>query len=174
MALLSGVDGIATEEQKARLINGLLNDPDLHRTTISFTHYLFETYRMLGRMDKIYERLGLWFELNGLGFKTTLEMPEPSRSDCHGWGAHPIYHYFASILGIRPAAPGFATVSIEPQIGPLTHAKGRLVHPRGFITADLRVENGDLRGSIELPEGVTGTFRHGRRTLDLQPGKQEI
>ena len=171
MALLSGlVDG----EKRERLAANLVNDPDLHRTTISFTHYLFETYRLLGRMDKIFERLGLWFEMEGLGFKTTLEMPEPSRSDCHGWGAHPIYHYFASILGIRPASPGFHTVSIEPQLGPLTHAKGKLAHPKGFITADLRVENGALKGSIELPEGVSGTLKHGRYTIELVPGRQEI
>lgn len=175
MALLSGqLDDDMFGAYRDRIVQGLLNGPDLHRTTISFTHYLFETYRMLGRMDRIFERLGLWFDLEGLGFKTTLEMPEPSRSDCHGWGAHPIYHCFASILGIRPASPGFHTVSIEPQLGPLTRAKGKLPHPKGFITADLRVENGTLKGSIELPEGVTGTFKHGKVTIDLEPGRQEI
>ena len=156
------------------VVHGLLNDPNIERTTISFTHYLFETYRMLGRMDKIFERLGLWFELEKLGFKTTLEMPEPSRSDCHGWGAHPIYHCFASILGIRPASPGFNTVSIEPQLGPLTHAKGTLVHPKGEIEADFRVENGKLRGTVSLPEGVTGTLKYGRTTVELVAGRQEV
>lgn len=173
MALLSGLlDEFG--EKRERIVNRLLNDPDLHRTTISFTHYLFETYRMLGRMDKLFERLGLWFDFEKLGLKTTLEQPEPSRSDCHGWGAHPIYHYFASILGIRPASPGFATVRIEPQLGPLTHAMGKLVHPQGFITADLHMQGNELRGSIELPEGITGTFQHGRYTIELAPGRQEI
>jgi len=175
MALLSGILGsVATEEQMERLVNGLLSDPDLHRTTISFTHYLFETYRQLGRMDKIFERLGLWFELEKLGFKTTLEMPEPSRSDCHAWATHPIYHSFATILGIRPASAGFARVHIEPQLGPLTHAKGSLPHPKGFIKADFRMENGALRGSVELPEGMTGTLKYGRMTVELEPGLTEI
>lgn len=174
MALLSGqVDRLAPERRE-RMVSGLLNDPDLHRTTISFTHYLFETYRLLGRMDKVFERMQLWFDMEGLGFKTTLEMPEPSRSDCHGWGAHPIYHYFASILGIRPASPGFRTVSIEPQLGSLTHAKGKLPHPKGFINADLRIENGDLKGSIVLPEDITGTLKHGRYAIELVPGRQEL
>jgi|GEM_PF-6477576 len=60
------------------------------------------------------------------------------------------------------------------QLGPLTHAKGKLAHPKGFITADLRVENGALKGSIELPEGVSGTLKHGRYTIELVPGRQEI
>jgi hypothetical protein len=28
------------------------------------------------------------------------------RSDCHGWGAHLLYHHFASVMGMRPDAPG--------------------------------------------------------------------
>ena len=172
MALLSGF--FDDDYRGERIAHGLLNDPDLSRTTISFTHYLFETYRMLGRMDKLFERLGLWFELEKLGFKTTLEMPEPSRSDCHGWGAHPLYHCFASILGIRPSSPGFATVSIEPQLGPLTSAKGTLVHPKGEIEVDFRLEDGKLKGLISLPNGVTGTLKYGRTTVELEPGWQDI
>ncbi|MCB0149737.1 MAG: hypothetical protein KDE01_19095, partial [Caldilineaceae bacterium] len=84
----------------------------LTRTTIYFTHYLFETYRLLEQPAALFERLGLWFDLAAQGFKTTPEQPEPSRSDCHGWGAHPLYHFFATLLGIRPSAPGFGQVEI--------------------------------------------------------------
>lgn len=171
LAILSGQ---LSAGRRARISESLLSSPDLERTTISFTHYLFETYRLLGRMDKLFERLGLWFELEKLGFKTTLEMPEPSRSDCHAWATHPIYHAFATILGIRPASPGFATVRIEPQLGPLTYAKGSLPHPKGFITADFRVENGVLKGGVELPEGVTGTLKHEAIGLELHPGRQKL
>ena len=73
---------------------------------------MFETYAQLGRIDALFERLSLWFELPAQGFTTTPEMPEPTRSDCHAWGAHPLYHMFASLLGIRPAAPGFRSVTI--------------------------------------------------------------
>ena len=65
------------------------------------------------------DRMELWFNLIEQGFKTTPEAPEPTRSDCHGWGAHPLYHDFASLLGIdgknrRPAAFGFERVEIAP------------------------------------------------------------
>lgn len=156
------------------IANSLLSDPNIERTTVYFTYYLFETYRMLGRMDKFFERMSLWFNLKELDFKTTVEMPEPSRSDCHAWGAHPIYHYFASVLGIRPASPGFKTIRIEPQLGPLTQAKGTLVHPRGAIEVDLHMENTVPKGTITLPDEVTGTYHYGRATIDLVPGKQEI
>ncbi|MEZ4556023.1 MAG: hypothetical protein R2854_06150 [Caldilineaceae bacterium] len=107
----------------------LLSDPSLTRTTIYFTHYLFETYRLLDQPAALFERMGLWFELAAQGFKTTPEQPEPSRSDCHGWGAHPLYHYFATLLGIRPAGLGFDEVEIRPMPGDLTHLSGEMVHP---------------------------------------------
>ncbi|MEN6521660.1 MAG: alpha-L-rhamnosidase C-terminal domain-containing protein [Armatimonadota bacterium] len=151
LALLSGtVDG----SKRARMIEGLLTDPNLERTTIYFSHYLFETYRLIGRIDKLFERMGLWFGLKDQGFKTTLEMPEPSRSDCHAWGAHPVYHYFASVLGIRPASPGFKTVKIEPQLGHLTYAKGELAHPWGMIKVEFEQKDGGYSSNISLPDGV--------------------
>jgi alpha-L-rhamnosidase len=145
----------------------LLSDTDLARTTIYFTHYLFETYRRNSAMEMFFERLELWQDLVRLGFKTTVESPEPSRSDCHAWGAHPLWHYYASILGIRPASFGFETVDVRPQLGHLTHASGTMPHPKGVITVTIlqtlkenredRAEN-ELQGTIILPEGVIGNL----------------
>ena len=40
------------------------------------------------------------------------EIPDAgTRSDCHAWGAHPVFHFYATVLGIRPAAPGFRRVN---------------------------------------------------------------
>lgn len=171
LAILSHQIEPARQEQIAA---GLLTAPDLARTTIYFTHYLFETYRILGRIDALMERLGLWFELERLGFKTTFEEPEPSRSDCHAWGAHPLYHYFATILGIRPGTMGFNTVHIAPQLGSLTSASGKLVHPRGEIEVDFVNENNVLHGTIKLPVGLRGKFTHAGRTINLKEGAQTI
>ncbi len=154
LALLGGV---VDASRQPRVVERLFSDEDLARTTIYFSHYLFETCGLTGRMDVLFDRLKLWFGLKQQGFKTTLEMPEPTRSDCHAWGAHPMYHFLATILGIRPAAVGFRRVRIRPQLGPLTWATGTMVHPRGLIKMDLRQEEGKLRGHIELPPGVEGT-----------------
>ncbi len=171
LAILSGA---VTGAQYARTAQNLLQDPSLTRTTIYFNHYLFETYRQLNQPGAFFARMELWFGLPELGFKTTPEMPEPTRSDCHGWGAHPLYHYFASLLGIRPAAFGFESVEIAPMPGHLASLAGEMVHPRGRIQADLRFEAGRVWGSISLPGGVSGTFRFGGRTLNLRPGSQPV
>jgi hypothetical protein len=123
-------------------------------------------------VDALLDRMGLWFELAERGFVAPIEMPEPSRSDCHGWGSHPLYHYFATILGVRPEGFGFERVEIAPQPGPLAWVRGGLVHLRGAIAVELRQEGGALRGRVALPPGVGGVFRHGGRTLPLAPGSE--
>lgn len=171
IALLSGK---LSADKAAQCAKALFERDDLARTTIYFTHYLFETYKQLGRVDKLMERMEMWFDLESQGFKTTPEEPEPSRSDCHAWGAHPLYHYFASILGIRPAAPGFTRVNITPSLVHLKQASGILPHPNGEIKVSLQNDNGKLTGEIELPDGVTGSFTTNTGVITLKPGKQNI
>jgi hypothetical protein len=171
---LALLGGCVPKSQRERLVHGLLNESDLSQATIYFMHYLFETYRMLGLPQRILDRMSLWFELKAEGLRTTVESPEPCRSDCHAWGAHPVFHYYATILGIRPAEMGFGKVRIEPQLGPLTWAKGTLVHPKGRIHADFAMRDGKLAGEIELPAGVSGTLVLQGKSRDLRPGKQKI
>jgi len=171
LALLSGA---LVDEKKETVAEKLLQDVSLTRTTIYFSHYLFETFRLLAKPAAFFSRMGLWFDLPAQGFKTTPEQPEPSRSDCHGWGAHPLYHYFASLLGIRPASFGFESVEIAPMPGHLTSLSGEMVHPHGVITADLQFGNGHVRGNVSLPAELAGTFRYAGEAVDLQPGLQRI
>ena len=171
LALLSGV----LEGEQLRLAGqNLLHDPDLTRTTIYFNHYLFETYRLLEQPGAFFERIGLWFDLPAQGFKTTPEQPEPTRSDCHGWGAHPLYHYFASLLGIRPASFGFERVEIAPMPGHLSNLSGTMIHPHGQIEVALEFTEGHVRGNVSLPAGIQGIFRFAGKMMDLQSGTQLI
>jgi alpha-L-rhamnosidase len=143
--------------------------------TLYSTHFLFETYRKLGMMDLFFERLKFWLEQPGQGMKTPLESYDPSRSDCHGWNSHPLFHYFATILGIRPSNPGFRTVEISPQLGPLKQVSGQLVHPAGGeILVEVRAEAGGLGGNITLPEGVPGVWKGNGATRALKPGVNRI
>jgi alpha-L-rhamnosidase len=171
LALLSGE---LADEQYTRTAQNLLRDASLTRTTIYFTHYLFETYRLLEQPDAFFRRMSLWFNLPAQGFKTTPEQPEPTRSDCHGWGAHPLYHYFTSLMGIRPTSFGFEHLEITPMPGTLTSLSGKMVHPRGWIEADLYFNNGRVRGKVSLPAGLIGTFHFAGKKLVLKPVMQLI
>lgn len=120
------------------------------RTTVYFDHYLFEALGSIGRTDVIRSRLGLWTGLLDEGLRTVVEMPEPTRSDCHAWGAHPIFHLFATFLGVRPTAPGMSSVRIKPQLGGLGWAEGTLRTPHGPL--HVRADEKGVRKI--LPQGV--------------------
>jgi hypothetical protein len=146
----------------------------MEKTTVYFTHYLFEAYQKTGNIEAFFKRLQMWLDMPEIGLKTTFEMPEPSRSDCHAWGAHPLYHYFASILGIRPASLGFKQVIITPLLGPLKQASGKLVHPNGEIKVDFQQQDGILHGRVSLPPGVIGFLVVNGQSLPLKEGSQDF
>jgi len=158
-----------------RLVEGLLGASDLARTTIYFSHYLLEALREIGRGDLLIQKLGFWYGLQERGLKTTSESPEPTRSDCHAWGAHPLYHYYASILGARPSAPEFRRVRIAPQLGELTSIAGEMPHPSSdTIRFDLQREGERLTGEIWLPEGISGELVWGDTPRPLTPGRNAL
>jgi hypothetical protein len=125
--------------------------PTLERTTVYFDHYLFEALYRVGRTDVLRERLGLWYALPGQGLTTVVEKPEPSRSDCHAWGAHPRFHMMASLLGIRPTSPGFATATVRPELGGLDWAEGTVRTPLGPLHVRASAD-GTL--DVQAPAGV--------------------
>jgi hypothetical protein len=181
MAVLAGT---LDEDALQQVGTGLLTQPDLSRATIYYTHYLFEACRELSRrgarvpadpIAHLFNRLSLWFDLKKNGFVTTFESPEPTRSDCHGWGAHPLFHYFATLLGVRPATWGMTQIEITPNLGPLQWAGGKLPHPAGGqIELSLRRTGDDLTGTVTLPENITGVLRPADREIELRPGTQQI
>ncbi len=127
-----------------------LETEGLAQTTVYFDHYLFEAMGRIGRTDVILKRLALWYGLLDSGLRTVVEMPEPTRSDCHAWGAHPIFHLYATLLGVRPASPGMATVTIKPDLGGLEWAEGTFRTPHGPL--HIRVDGEGVRKV--LPNGV--------------------
>jgi hypothetical protein len=119
--------------------------------------------------------MDLWFYLKEMGFKTPVESPEPSRSDCHAWSSHPLFHYHATLLGIRPGEPEFRSVEITPRMGPLEWARGRMPHPNGgMIEAELRKIEAGWAVKIDLPAGLLGTFRMLGQVFPLKDGLNEF
>lgn len=146
----------------------------LKAATIYFQHYLFEAFAKAGRSDLILSGLDLWRNLAKQGFKTPVESPEPARSDCHAWGAHPVFHLHASVAGIRPSGPGFRTVRIAPQPGTLARIESALPHPAGAIRLSARFSGKAVVATVELPAGTTGVFVWRGREVPLAAGSQEI
>ncbi len=77
-----------------------------------------------------------------------------SRSLCHGWSAAPAYFLSTQVLGITPAAPGYAKIRIAPQPFNLRWAEGVVPTPRGPITVAWRINDaGQFDLTYDAPEG---------------------
>lgn len=176
--------------QALALLTGILNDSQIRRVrsalrqasermsqaTIYFSFYVLEALYQQGEAHLFHDRLTYWKSLRQQGFKTPMELPEPTRSDCHAWGSHPLFHCHASIAGIRPAAPGFRSVHIAPAPGPLRHIESTIPHPRGAVRVSLSFDPDTARcvGEIHLPEQTEGAFIWADQTIALRPGGQAI
>ena len=169
LALLTGALPDAVRNRCARtLCSGTLPV----RTTSYFDFYLFEAYALLGRGDLVLHRLEETFGQEKLGLLTMPEQPEPSRSDCHAWSAHPLYHCWATLLGVRPAGFGFREVEIRIPEGAPESMRGTVVHPSGgvieleYTAQEYRIRLPDgLSGSLRLPDGETRRLHDGENRI---------
>ncbi len=173
LALLA--DALPADKAK-RAFEHLVSDPDLKRCTVYFSYYLFETYFKMGRGDLFLKRLDLWREYVKLGVTTLLESPESAeieaRSDCHAWGAHPIWFMQTGLAGIKSDAPFFRKVRIAPSPGTLKKIHATHPHPDGWIKVDFTFDGNKVTGTVETP--VPGVFTYGGRTVELKAGKNNL
>lgn len=170
LAILSGM---FDRETVKRCFDSLVTDASLARTSIYFSFYLLEVFYVMGRGDLILDKMDFWKDLVKKGFRAPVEQPEPSRSDCHAWGSHPLFHMHASLCGIRPDSAGFRTVRIAPCPGRLNHLECRTPHPDGMIDFEMRRIGNAWKMKISLPGDLAGTLEWGGEEHMIS-GKTEI
>ena len=172
LALLADV---VTGENAERCFKALVETPDLVRGTIYYKHYLFSTYFKFHRADLFFGNLGFWKNCIGWNLSTILETPGiDSRSDCHGWGSHPLWHLHTGVAGVKSAAPFYEKVLVEPQPAHLKRIRSTTPTPKGDVKLDLSFDGGKVSGTVTLPEGLTGVFRWNGEDMPLSPGGSSI
>jgi len=173
MAILTGA--VQGDDERRAIMERVLDDKSLVQAGYYFSFYIFEAMREAGLGERYIEQLAPWQNMLALGLTTTPEKPPPSRTDSHAWAAHPNYGLLATVLGIRPGAPGFASVVVSPNIGPLQKADGKMPHPLGEINVSLqRVGPDGVRARVTLPDGLEGVFEWRGETIHLKSGVQDI
>lgn len=171
---LAVIAGLVKGDDARELVARIIPDVSLVQASIYFKHYLHEAVNVAGEGDRYLDLLGEWDAMLARGLTTWAETADPSRSDCHAWGASPNYELFRTVLGIDSAAPGFRRVRIRPFLGKLTKASGAIPHPRGEIAVSLSLTNNKLTAEVSLPEGVSGEFVWRGAPRALKPGKSSL
>lgn len=153
-AVLSGL----AEGGKARdLLTRTLEKKDIAQCSFTQQFFLFRALEKCGAYELTGRQWDLWKVLLDKNLTTVPEVPDGKRSprsDCHAWGALPLYEFTRCILGVKPGAPGWESIVIEPHTLTLPGANGRVTTPKGPVSvAWTNDENGfDIR--VETPDGV--------------------
>lgn len=119
------------------------------------TFYSHFVYDALGEHGEVATALRLMRDKFGpmlaRGAQTLWESFEPTASLCHGFSASPTYQMSRRILGVCPAAPGWAEVAIRPDLAGLDHAEGIVPTARGDIAVRLERDGTGFTARIVAP-----------------------
>ena len=163
------------QEMHKNVMQKVLKDQSLIQATTYFKFYLFQALKKAGMADLYLEQLDPWHKMLAKGLTTFEEGDYDERSDCHAWGASPMYDFLATVCGIRPSSPGFRSVVIEPAFGPLSRLHAKMPHPDGEIILKLEKKGQhSVKGVIILPEGLEGTFNWNDDKMNLKTGENII
>jgi hypothetical protein len=102
------------------------------------------------------------------GLSTFAENPEPTRSDCHAWSAHPILGFFQIVAGVTSTAPGWKKARIMPHPGSLKRFDAKIAHPDGELRVLFE------KGKFEIDSPVPFEFRWLGKREKFQPGKHRL
>ena len=170
--LTNTIKGSAATDLAKRIIA----DKSLAPASIYFKYYLHMALTKAGLGNDYLKWLDKWKENIEMGLTTWAEISEidNARSDCHAWGSSPNIEFFRIVLGIDSDAPGFKKVKIEPHLGDLKNARGRMPHPNGSILTNYQSVNEKWNIEITLPEKTSGRLVWKGKTYLLKPGSNSF
>lgn len=174
-SIIGVITGAIPKTDRQKVMEKVLYDTSLSQATFYYRFYLNRALITAGMANLYYSQLTPWREMIKNGLTTFAENPDPARSDCHAWSSSPNYDFLATICGIVPAAPGFASVRIQPAMGELIQAEGTMPHPMGNIQVSLQRKGGTgIEAEVILPANLPGEFIWNGKTVKLKGGKQKL
>ncbi len=146
--------GLAEQGEAKRLMETALTDKSLAQCSVSFAFYFFRALEQAGMYERTNELWEPWRGMIRNHLTTCMESNDNPRSECHAWGSILLYELPAVILGVRPAAPGYAAAKVAPNLGYLDWAEGSVITPKGMLHVSCRKPEGGagMEVTIDAPE----------------------
>ncbi len=162
--------GLAPGRKGRDILTRALNRPGIALCSFTWQFFVFRALEACGAYELTERQWEMWKGLPDKNLTTIPEVPDgvrSPRSDCHAWGALPLYEFPRKLLGVEPGEPGWHSIRIRPRPLTLPDCSGQVVTPRGIVTVAWR--NGPEGFAVEAqsPQGVPltvtmpdGTERH--------------
>lgn len=148
-------DTVDIVKGKAFLEKTLDAPEEYAQCSVAMAYYLFRAMEKAGLYARTDRQWNLWRDMIKKNLTTCVEDNVNERSDCHAWGALALYELPAVVLGVKPAAPGFKKVSVNPNPGYMTWAKGDVATKFGMVHVEWeKEENGEIEVSYQVPDGM--------------------
>ena len=139
--------GLVSAREGRKMLRTVLDDPErFAQCSVAMQFYLFRALEKAEWYEKTDDLWNLWRRMVSDHMTTCVENDTDARSDCHAWASLILYELPCVCLGVRPAAPGFAEISVRPQPGYLSSCRGDVITPRGMVHVEwTKEESGELR-----------------------------
>lgn len=154
--ILGVLTGLFTpEEGKAALLRSL-RDEKIFKCSFPWMYPLF---RALEKCDLYEETVSLWEPFKAMKDFALTTVPETpdfihARSDCHAWGALPLFEIPRCWLGVRPGGMGWESIVIAPLPCCLEALSGMVTTPKGDVTVSWTKKDGGFALECKTPENV--------------------
>ena len=146
--------GTLSLEQGRQNLLSTIGNKVYAQCTVAMCWYLFRALEQTHLYEYTNHYWEIWRRMLAQGCTTSVEAEKYARSECHAWGSLVLYELPSVILGVRPAAPGYAKIAVVPQIGYLTHASGTIHTPRGDIRVAWQKQGDETKLTIDCPEAL--------------------
>lgn len=160
-ALFALDQGIVPTDRRAQVTQYLLAQPNDYRAVMPY-YYLFrqmyEQRTAKADLDVLTEIRTKWKPMSEWPWQTTWEDLKGG-SKAHGYGMVPAYFLSTYVLGVRRDLPVWdKRLVIEPRLGDLTFAEGRVCTEFGVVSVSWKRDGETLNFTFDVPDGVTATL----------------
>ncbi|WP_214628058.1 alpha-L-rhamnosidase C-terminal domain-containing protein [Paenibacillus agaridevorans] len=159
-------DVLVGDAAKSAMLKSL-NEKKVAKCSYSMSFFLFRALEKVGLYSHTNSLWDNWIQLLDKNVTTWPEDPVTQRSDCHAWGAIPIYEFSACILGVKPLQPGYEEILIEPHAEYFRQAEGTVSTRWGPVYVKWERDDHRFGLRVRLPEP--------RKTVVVMPnGERQV
>ena len=147
-------DTVPTENQKM-IMEKAISEVEWVKCSVAMAFYLFRALEKSGLYDKTAALWEPWRDMIRDNLTTCQENDTDKRSDCHAWAALALYELPSVVLGVHPAKPGYAAISVNPMTaGYLTYAEGKVITPKGEVHVEWKLNGNEMQLNASAPSDI--------------------